>query len=627
MKKLILFLLICMSVFELHAQDPINRKIDSLQTALQSASEQNKPELLNRLADVYLDISSADSRKFALEALEISQNIGNYKEEANAYINLGTAKFNNGLLDSVMYYYKLSLKVYQTNKDNNGIAESYNRIALVYERLEEYDLAVSQMIEALKIHEKSKNLRGQAQVLNNIGIIYNTLGETEKSLQYYWQALELFRKTKNNQEAANVLNNIGTSYFDILKFDSAIVMIKQALGIHQQIGDLKAVANEQSNLGILCMEKKNYIEAENYFKLALETNNKTEDMYGKASIFEEYGKMRYQLNQLDSAMTLLQKALELRKQLGNKKGQLNPLRYIAMVYEGKGKYYEALEYHKLFQNLREEVYSIEKEEFLAEITAKYENEKNVQKLIMLTKEIEVQEITQWFLILLAIVLLTISLFTYFALRLKSKLYQTSQKNLEQVERLNQLEIKTKEHENERLLAENKQKEIEAMMLEEDFKNQQKVNQLQKEKFDQEIEYKNKVLLTTTMHVVNKNKVLSDIKRMLASEIENSHSKNHQLQKIQNEITSNMNLDNDWDDFKLHFEAVNSNFFEKLQSKYPELTKHDLKLCAYIYMNLSTKEIAQILNITIPAVNKSRNRLRKKLNVDSETNLSKWMMEI
>jgi DNA-binding CsgD family transcriptional regulator len=164
------------------------------------------------------------------------------------------------------------------------------------------------------------------------------------------------------------------------------------------------------------------------------------------------------------------------------------------------------------------------------------------------------------------------------------------------------------------------------MLSEDIKTQQKINELQKEKHKIDIEYKNKELITTTMHVVNKNKVLDDIKKIIKKEMEAESFSKANLQKIINEINFNINLDKDWNDFKMHFEVVNTNFFDRLQKQYPKLTQNDLKLCAYMRMNLSSKEIAQIMNITLSAINKSRNRLRKKMNLDSNINLTQYMAE-
>ena len=82
-----------------------------------------------------------------------------------------------------------------------------------------------------------------------------------------------------------------------------------------------------------------------------------------------------------------------------------------------------------------------------------------------------------------------------------------------------------------------------------------------------------------------------------------------------------------DRFKLHSEGVHPEFFNRLGEKFPNLTPYEMKLCAYLKINLSTKEISQIMNVTIAAINKSRQRLRKKIGADPEENLTKLMQEV
>ena len=76
---------------------------------------------------------------------------------------------------------------------------------------------------------------------------------------------------------------------------------------------------------------------------------------------------------------------------------------------------------------------------------------------------------------------------------------------------------------------------------------------------------------------------------------------------------------------LHFNEVHRGFFDRLKRMYPSLTPKDLKLCAYLKMNLSTKEIATLTNVSIRGVEASRYRLRKKLELDSEINLNEFVM--
>jgi DNA-binding CsgD family transcriptional regulator len=84
---------------------------------------------------------------------------------------------------------------------------------------------------------------------------------------------------------------------------------------------------------------------------------------------------------------------------------------------------------------------------------------------------------------------------------------------------------------------------------------------------------------------------------------------------------------DMEQLTMHFNNVNYEFFNKLKDRFPELSPNDLKFCAYLRMNLSSKEMSQLMNVTIKAVEVGRYRLRKKLHLQSETNLYEFLTEI
>lgn len=93
------------------------------------------------------------------------------------------------------------------------------------------------------------------------------------------------------------------------------------------------------------------------------------------------------------------------------------------------------------------------------------------------------------------------------------------------------------------------------------------------------------------------------------------------------INSNIEHDKDFEIFKSNFDLIHQDFFKVLGQKYPQLSKNDKVLCAYLKMNLSTKEIAPFLNITVRGVEIMRYRLRKKMNLDREVNLSEFMQNL
>jgi len=101
----------------------------------------------------------------------------------------------------------------------------------------------------------------------------------------------------------------------------------------------------------------------------------------------------------------------------------------------------------------------------------------------------------------------------------------------------------------------------------------------------------------------------------------------ELKKMIKVLSEDDKMDKDWEHFAQHFDKVNSDFVVSLKEKHPTITGNELKLCAYLRMNLSTKEIAQLMNISVRGVEISRYRLRKKLHIPSEKSLFDYLINI
>ena len=160
------------------------------------------------------------------------------------------------------------------------------------------------------------------------------------------------------------------------------------------------------------------------------------------------------------------------------------------------------------------------------------------------------------------------------------------------------------------------------------RNEKKIVTLQNEKLEADVSYKNKELATITMHLVQRGKLLSKIKEELQPVLleDNRESHPEHLKRVLRLLDESEKRDQDWQQFSIHFDRVHSNFLSVLKERFPQLSPNDLKLCAYLKMNLSTKEMAQLMNITIRAVEVSRYRLRKKLNIGSDVNLFDFLMQ-
>lgn len=156
---------------------------------------------------------------------------------------------------------------------------------------------------------------------------------------------------------------------------------------------------------------------------------------------------------------------------------------------------------------------------------------------------------------------------------------------------------------------------------------QELHKIRQEKLQAEIAHKNKELGATTLHLLQKGEILNKIREDLqrvAEACEEPHTRKA-LQKLTRVLAEDAQLDADWEQFALHFDQVHSDFLRRLRERYPQLTPRDQKLCAYLRMNLSSKEIAPLLNISLRGVEISRYRLRRKLQMEADANLTEFLL--
>ncbi|AKD05693.1 transcriptional regulator [Pontibacter korlensis] len=174
-----------------------------------------------------------------------------------------------------------------------------------------------------------------------------------------------------------------------------------------------------------------------------------------------------------------------------------------------------------------------------------------------------------------------------------------------------------------------EKEKQEQLRQEAIQHEQKLVKVRNEQLKSELSSKSRELASTALNIVNKNEMLQNISHELAKlqDADGNKLPEKHLRKIQKIITEGMSSQNDWELFEKSFDETNANYFKKLKEGYPELTPNDMKLCAYLRMNMSSKEIASLLNITVRGVELRRYRLRKKLNMDHDKNLVEFVMEL
>lgn len=183
--------------------------------------------------------------------------------------------------------------------------------------------------------------------------------------------------------------------------------------------------------------------------------------------------------------------------------------------------------------------------------------------------------------------------------------------------------KQKIYKEQRLLQLKLKKEQRVALREKTIENEKKLVEIKNESLKNEVKLKSKQLANTAMALVKKNEALQELKKELMI-YKSGFDNNFSFKKLLNKIDSSISQKDEWKVFEYNFNQVHEEFFTQLKNEFPELTHKDLKICAYIKMNLTTKEIAPLMNISMRGVETHRYRLKRKLNLDNDNSLTTFL---
>jgi DNA-binding CsgD family transcriptional regulator len=478
-----------------------------------------------------------------------------------------------------------------------------------------------------------KNTADKAESLLYLGIC--SYGSSlEKGLQFVTQSLSEYKiLEKTNPEKALIgrykcLQLISTIYIRQKKYDEAMELSQEVVdelkGKNDTSGTLGLAYNSLGSLHELKNEK---VEAARYYNLALTEFEKGTNIAYLPTSYCKLGEIAKENNDKEVSLSYFRRALSLAETTENKQAQVtalialgkwcmafetdmlqaeihfNKARIIAVPLSDKTfeiKAIEALIELKKKQGdfkevsrlqsdvimIKDKFYSFEREQIVKSLEVQFEVSEKNRKLELISAEKEVTKLTNYLLITLLGVLLAVFTILFFFFKRINK-------------RDKQL-LKAKE-------------ELVNLMEEQ--------KQLKEQQFQNDLEYKESQLSAITIQMLEKNELLDEIKTILSTKEPTSEK---DLKKLLSKYTIQ---DNNWKDFDNYFESVNKNFYTRLKQKYPEISSNDLKICALIKLNLSIKEMASILNISPDSVKTARHRLRKKLQLSTEENLTDFILSV
>lgn len=528
------------------------------------------------------------------KAIEIQKSINDKNGLYYTYYNAGTLSAYIGNYDEALEYYRNSLEITIEMGEVATQVTLYNGIANIYGLQGRSLPALEYYHKALDILEEGL-AASTPGTLNNIGSIYHGRHEYAKAMSYYERSLKHYQSLSDSTGIALSYKNIGSSLLYLDEIDKAIEYLEQAVALHKRLGDRIELAAAFTGLGEAYTKANRNSEALKAYDESLTLNREIGDKSAITTSLTGVGFLHIKLGNINQAAQCAEEALPLAEELGALSVLVRAYKLEAQVGDIQRDYKRAFDALAKYKTFNDSIISNENTREITRMEADYEFQQERDSVAFEQQRVELEfekEIEQGKVINraaigggLLILIILILLYRSYLIKQNNNKELTS-KN----EEINSL------RENEKKMAE------ESLAL------------------------KERELTNITMLSHEKNELLQQIGDQIgkiSNQVDDRIIPN--LKEIKQTIKSNIS-DETWQSFTYHFEQVHPKFFNKLKTKYDDLSQNDLRLCAYIKVGLNNKVIAQMGNVTHAAVKKNVNRLKKKLGISPDDSLRDFIIE-
>ena len=499
----------------------------------------------------------------------------------------------------------------------------FNKQGEKNQKEKKYIKAIDYFKYALIYLDSCGNKFEKAQVYEHIADVYNYVNDYERALPLYFDAIKKYSLISKPKNIIHILDGLSSIYLNLEMFSNALYCLNFSQKYY--IKNKKIFKNELSSnslkIGVVYARKGNFDSSLFFFKRALSFISESDSSNTYGGILNNVGAIYSKMNKNDTASKYYNKAYLFFIRVGNKKGigvslgniayldqkekkysaavekYLKAIKYLVDAnasfdllniyqnlgdsYKIIGKYKEALIYNEKYLSLKDSIASTDRINNLMETETRYkiaekDNELKIleQQKLIIQRDNKIKVIRQYYLIGCLILLLILGYFAFRNLKFS----------------INNIKLKHK------LL----------------FK--------EKQQLATELELKN------ALRIAEKNEFLENLKKEITT-IPSADENIKRLLNISNSIRSNLTIDSETLELEDKINQVYNGFFSKLDIKFPLLTKTEKRLCSLMILNLSTKDIASIMNISPESVKKGRYRLRKKLNLESDDDISNYLKSL
>ncbi|MDY0077189.1 MAG: tetratricopeptide repeat protein [Bacteroidales bacterium] len=508
-------------------------------------------------------------------------------EKVNALVLLSQTYSSYDLRSSIREAEK-ALDLAKANGDSDLIAYALFNAGNAYFVQGINETAANYFYRYLDIQKQSNYALGVAYALANIAALRIKMQDYEAAKSNLLQGLNILNEViktdstgSSHQQLPHILNNLGIVYQNLQQYDSALWYYQQSIKSSARATDPGYLrASTYNNIGGLFLDTKNLDSAYAPLAKAMQVRKERDDLAGQAASHNRLGEYYLLVGDSEKALNNFYNGMAIAQHIGSTELQSSFAEKLFAYYKKAGEADSALKY---LEQLNELTQILNNEETIKELTRLelLSAFKERQKLARI--EQERLNTIYFFTALLLILLLSIFVMAYFLTRSRLGRLSLEKNNLE-------------------------------------LSSQNAI--LEKENFEKELEIRNKELSTYVMGMIKNNETISQIIEVLNSN-KNKENSGYFRQIIRD--LSNLQDDGLWDEFELRYQQVHNEFYEKLQANTPNLTTNERRLCAFLRLNMTTKDIASITGQSIRSIEVARTRLRKKLDItNSEVSLVEYL---
>lgn len=483
-----------------------------------------------------------------------------------------------------------------SNKTDNKNLQAYALFNLGNSYLIQgmYEISTKYFFRYLEIMKETGNAKGMAYAQANLGSIRLQLKDYKLALDNYENALEIFNKMAEGDEKSKpysafipIYNNLGIVSKELNQPDKAIEYYLRGISLARKTpGEYVILANLLNNLGSLYLNLGKTKEAFELLNEALNIRIENDDKTGQANSYREMATYFTTQNDIRKAINFLDLSLKMANEIGSISLQAEITGMLFEHYNNRHNADSALKYKILYTDVKEKLNEEATRKELAhlELTSLLQEKEKIRAFEQKRKDFSYLMIGLTLILLLAILglLYFLSHSRVRRLRLEKENINLASKNLE----------------------------------------------LEKSNLLQELEIKNKELATNVMYQIQKNEFIHEIGQKLQKL---SYSITKADQQLIIGIIKDLEKTQDttiWNEFEVRFQQVHNDFYNKLNVINPELSLNDRRLCAFLRLNMTTKEICSITGQSIRSIEVARTRLRRKLDLtNSDTGLIEFLSKL